>query len=70
MVRKKGFRLKGFISLEDINLSRQKRINHFICLINHGIFTTGPRSAVANVSGNRCESDSRVTFKAQLEVGW
>ena len=26
VVRKKGFRLKGFISLEEINLSRRKKI--------------------------------------------
>ena len=38
VVRKKEFRLKGFISLEEINLSRQKQITDFICLINHGIF--------------------------------
>ena len=29
MVRKKEFRLKGFISLEEINLSRQKQNNRF-----------------------------------------
>ena len=38
VIRKKEFRLKGFISLEEINLSRQKKITEFICLINHGIF--------------------------------
>ena len=36
--RKKEFRLKGFISLEEINLSRQNKITDFICLINHGIY--------------------------------
>ena len=36
--RKKEFRLKGFISLEEINLSRQNIIMDFICSINHGIF--------------------------------
>ena len=29
VVRKKEFRLKGFISLEEINLSRQKKITDF-----------------------------------------
>ena len=38
VVRKKEFRLNGFISLEEINLSRQDIITDFICLINHGIF--------------------------------
>ena len=38
VVRKKEFRLKGFISLEDINLSRKNEITDLICLINHGIF--------------------------------
>ena len=38
VVRKKEFRLKGFISLEEINLSRQNNITNFICLINHDIF--------------------------------
>ena len=38
VVRKKEFRLKGFISLEEIDLSRQKIIKDFICLINHGIY--------------------------------
>ena len=38
VVMKKEFRLKGFISLEEINLSRQKKTTDFICLINHGIF--------------------------------
>ena len=38
VVRKKEFQLKGFISLEEINLSRQNKIPDFICLINHGIF--------------------------------
>ena len=37
MVRKKEFRLKGFISLEEINLSRQTQ-NYGFYLINHGIF--------------------------------
>ena len=36
--RKKEFQLKGLISLEEINLSRQNKITDFICLINHGIF--------------------------------
>ena len=38
VVRKKEFRLKGFISLEEINLSRQNIITDFIWLINHGIY--------------------------------
>ena len=38
VVRKKEFLLKRFISLEEINLSRQKQNYDFICLINHGIF--------------------------------
>ena len=39
VVRKKEIWLKGFITLEEINLSRQKKkITDFICLINHGIF--------------------------------
>ena len=38
VVRKKEFQLKGFISLEEINLSRQNKITDFIYLINHGIF--------------------------------
>ena len=38
VVRKKEFQLKGFISLEEINLYRQNKITDFICLINHGIF--------------------------------
>ena len=38
VVRKKEFRLKGFISLEEINLSKQNIITDFICLINHGIY--------------------------------
>ena len=38
VVRKKKFQLKGFISLEEINLSRQNKITDFICLINHCIF--------------------------------
>ena len=38
VVRKKQFLLKGFISLEEINLLRRKQITDFICLINHGIF--------------------------------
>ena len=38
VVRKKEFQLKGFISLEEINLSRQNIITDFICLINHGIY--------------------------------
>ena len=29
---------RGFISLEEINLSRQKQNYRLICLINHGIF--------------------------------
>ena len=36
VVRKKEFRLKGFIFLEEINLSRQNKITDFICLIYHG----------------------------------
>ena len=38
VVRKKEFRLKGFISLGEINLSRQNKVTGFICLVNHGIF--------------------------------
>ena len=38
VVRKKEFRLKGFVSLEEINLSRQNKATDFICLINYGIF--------------------------------
>ena len=38
VVRKKEFQLKGFISLEEINLSIQNKITDFICLINHGIY--------------------------------
>ena len=38
VVRKKEFWLKGFISPEEINLSRQNIITDFICLINHGIY--------------------------------
>ena len=38
MVRKKEFRLKEFISLEEMNLSRQKKNYQFICLINHVFF--------------------------------
>ena len=38
VVRKKEFWLKGFISLDEINLSRQKQNYQFNCLINHGIF--------------------------------
>ena len=38
VVRKKEFRLKEFISLEEINLSRRNIITDFICLINHGIY--------------------------------
>ena len=37
VVRKKEFLLKGFISLKEINLGKNK-ITDFICLINHGIF--------------------------------
>ena len=36
--QEKGVRLKGFISLEELNLSRQKQNYGYICLINHGIF--------------------------------
>ena len=41
--KKKEFRIKGFISLEEINLEEinllgKNKITDFICLINHGIF--------------------------------
>ena len=36
--QEKEFQLKGVISLEEINLARQKQNYHFICLINHGIY--------------------------------
>ena len=35
VVRKREFWLKGFISLVEINLSRQNKITAFICLVNH-----------------------------------
>ena len=38
VVRKKEFQVKGFISLEEINLATQKQNYYFVCLINHGIF--------------------------------
>ena len=38
VVRKMEFQLKGFISLEEIYLSRQKQNYRFYCLINHCIF--------------------------------
>ena len=38
VARKNELRLKRFIALEEINLSRQKKFTDFICLINHGIF--------------------------------
>ena len=39
VVRKKEFRLKRFISLEEIDLSGQKNtITDFICLTDHGIY--------------------------------
>ena len=38
VVRKREFRLKGFISLEEINLLGKNKITKSICLINHGIF--------------------------------
>ena len=38
MARKKEFQLNRFISLEEINFSRQNQITAFNCLINQGIF--------------------------------
>ena len=37
VVRKKEFRLKGFISLEEKIFLGENKITDFICLINHGI---------------------------------
>ena len=45
----KGVPAKGSISLEEINLSRQKQNYQIICLINHGIF---PPNMYSNAFAN------------------
>ena len=57
MVRKKEFRLKGFISLEEINLFRQKQNYRFYLFdkswyfpIRHVIFTIKMKSWVKNTT--------------------
>ena len=36
---------------------------------HHHLYGTGPRSAVGNVSGNRCESDCRFRGR-EFDPGW
>ena len=67
VVRKKEFRLKGFISLEEINLSRQKQNYRFYLLDKSWYFPI--RHVIYNFIQAKNKGLSKLLYRSEVMAG-